>query len=109
MPIDMNYKVHRLKKISDLVAIRDKDPARFDRYLNNVYSRLFALEPGGTIDIELSVVEASRPIFIKVACLAIHEGYPFEFSEDYSVIRKMVDAPKKIPGRIREKESETET
>jgi len=85
----MDLSIHKLHSFSELVELRNKDKDRFDRYTNTVYTILQTMTPEESFNVVAKVAESSRPMFIKVVCMAISEGYNLEFSEDFKIVRML--------------------
>jgi hypothetical protein len=67
-----------------------KEPER-QKYVNEVYRFLMALEPGKKIELDKFCKAATRDLFIEVIKMYIEEQrWPdVEFTEDYQTVRKM--------------------
>jgi len=86
-----NLSVHRLRSFDEILSIREQDPQRFDLFTHKVYTILLKLLPGRWFSL-VEVDQESRPVFVKVACMAIQEGMDLEFSEDFNRIRRTIPA-----------------
>jgi len=88
----MDLSVHKLNFISDILAMRAKNPEKFDVYTNRVCEIIYGLHPGDRYKIEKVPIN-SQPVFIKIVCMLITEGTDVLFTDDFTEIFCPLPAP----------------
>lgn len=84
----MDLSEYKLKSMQEILDLREQDNSRFDKFTTRVYMILEAIKVWEWFDLCQYVEKSARPVFIKIACMAICEGQDLEFSEDFTRIRR---------------------
>lgn len=92
----MDLSMYRLASWQELLDLREEDPARFDQYTDKVYQKLLSLEPGERFCLHGIKNDHSKMLFVKIACMAINEGYGFVFNNEFSIIKRDIFSPNEL-------------
>ena len=93
----MNFSSFRLIAPSDIEPYKQSmTEEKFFAYARRIYERLANIRPGEEFNIEKKVSAPNRELFIKIACLYIHDfpGYAI-FNNTFTVITRPQTPPAK--------------
>jgi len=101
----MDLSEHKLKDWKELTEVQSKDKDRFNSFVHRTYNTILGLRVGECFNISKNVAIGSQSLFVKVVCMAICEGYDFEFSDDYTQVRR-TSPVEPIKQKIRKEEKD---